>query len=421
VGRPPHVADQASRITMGDFGIDDFEFSDPSVRLVRESDIEAIANLFKLNYGHDYPFPHVFDGTWVKRAIYSENIVCVVLQEEAEVIGTGAVLLDYGDYDDQLGELTRLAVHPDRVRHGAGRRIINALFEVVQDNVEFAFGEARTAHSFSQHMLDLASFTVIGFFPHEYAQPEKAEGSILYGRLHGHAQVLRSEDRPHLIPEVASLASHVLNSMRMPVDLIVVEDCAPYPVDFFPTLKRMDRDSAEDLERCQGYWMRESIEKGVQLEKPMLFGPVSIDQGLPFMKRHGATYMMAVNKTHEPIGAVGFLYDQTNQIMKGVELLGQDESVRGGLCLALVKAAVARGARIIETNVSAYDPRLQTTLMNLGFIPIAYGPAMVFHEWERLDIVKMIKLNVPYEPGEMKLTEKAREVVSIVEQGIKRP
>lgn len=404
---------------MGEFGIDNFEFSDPSVRLVRESDIEAIADLFKLNYGHDYPFPHVFDGTWVKRAIYSENIVCVVLQERGEVIGTGAVLLDYGDYDDQLGELTGLAVHPQHVGHGAGRRIINALFEVVQDNVEFAFGEARTVHSFSQHMLDLTGFTVIGFFPHEYVTPGRFESGILYGRLHGHAQVLRSDDLPHIIPEVASLARHVLTSMNMTVDGIVTEGCEPYPVDFFPTLRHMDRDSAEDLERCQGHWMRESIEKGRQPEKPMLFGPVSIDQGLPFMKRHGANYLMAVAENQEPIGAVGFLHDQTNQILKGIELHGRDERVRGGLCVALVKAAEARGARIIEVNVSAYDPRLQKTFLELGFFPAAYGPAMVFHEWERLDVVKMIKLNMPYEPGEMKLTEKASEVVSIVEQNLK--
>ena len=336
---------------MGEFGIYDFEFSDPSVRLVRESDIDAIAELFRLNYGHNYAFPQVFDGTWVKRAVYSENVVCVVLEEEGEVIATGGILLDYGDYNDQLAELTRLAVHPHHVGHGAGRRMISSLFEVVQDNVEFAFGEARTAHSFSQHMLDLAGFTAIGFFPHEYLILGKGESAVLYGKLYGHAQILRSEDLPHVIPEVAILARHVLRLMGLPLELKVAEECKPYAVESLCTLKPMDRDSAEDLERYQGHWIHQLIHKGIQPEKAMLFGPVSIDQGLPFMKRHGATFLMAVNEEQQPMGAVGFLEDRTNGIIKGIELLGHDEAVRGCLCVALIDAATERNARIIEVNI----------------------------------------------------------------------
>jgi GNAT superfamily N-acetyltransferase len=401
---------------MPEFPTDGFQFSDKAIRVVREPDIEAIANLFKLNYGHDYPFPEVFDGIWVKKAIYSDNIVCVVLEEEGEVIGTGAVLLDYGDYNDQLGELARLAVHPQHIGHGAGRRIIHALFEVVQDNVEFAFGEARTVHSFSQHVLDMSGFDAIGFFPHEYLTPGRFESAILYGRLHGHAVILRSEDHPQVILEVACLARHVLGAMGLPADLKVVEDSKPYPIERALSLEPMDRDSTEDLERYLGKCIHEQIANGHQMEKPLLFGPVSIDQGLPFMKRHGATYLMTVGEKQQPIGAVGFLFDKTNRIVKGIELLGKDERVRGGLCAALVNAANERGARIIEVNVSAHHPRLQRTFISLGFIPISYAPAMVFHEWERLDVIKMIKLNVPYEPGEMKLTEPAAKVVSLVEK-----
>ena len=77
-------------------------------------------------------------------------------------------------------------------------------------------------------------------------------------------------------------------------------------------------------------------------------------------------------------------------------------------------------ARIVEVDVSAYDARLQATFYELGFRPIAYAPAMVFDEWERLDVVKMIKLNVPYEPGEMKLTERSKAMVSLVETGFIR-
>ena len=44
---------------------------------------------------------------------------------------------------------------------------------------------------------------------------------------------------------------------------------------------------------------------------------------------------------------------------------------------------------------------------------------MVFHGTHRLDVVKMLKLNVPYDPDEMRLTEKVREVVSIAGAGFR--
>jgi len=47
---------------------------------------------------------------------------------------------------------------------------------------------------------------------------------------------------------------------------------------------------------------------------------------------------------------------------------------------------------LIEVDVSAYAPRMQRTLIELGFVPVAYVPALVFHEVERLDVVKMLRL-----------------------------
>ena len=55
------------------------------------------------------------------------------------------------------------------------------------------------------------------------------------------------------------------------------------------------------------------------------------------------------------------------------------------------------GVCCIEVDVSAYAPRMQRTLVELGFLPVAYLPALVFHEVERLDVVKMVRLLDPPE------------------------
>ena len=55
-----------------------FGEKDPLIRLVREEDIPTIAELFRLNYGDGYAFPDVYNGTWVKRSIHSDQLICLV-------------------------------------------------------------------------------------------------------------------------------------------------------------------------------------------------------------------------------------------------------------------------------------------------------------------------------------------------------
>jgi hypothetical protein len=45
---------------------------------------------------------------------------------------------------------------------------------------------------------------------------------------------------------------------------------------------------------------------------------------------------------------------------------------------------------------------------------------MVFRNTERLDVIKMVKLNDRYEPGEVELTAEAKKVVAIVDKELRK-
>jgi hypothetical protein len=68
----------------------------------------------------------------------------------------------------------------------------------------------------------------------------------------------------------------------------------------------------------------------------------------------------------------------------------------------------------IEIDVSAYSPRMQRTLVELGFLPSAYVPALVFHEVERLDAIKMVRLLVSLDVDLTQLTPRARAIAETV-------
>jgi N-acetylglutamate synthase-like GNAT family acetyltransferase len=392
---------------MTDYGLEDFQFADSAIRFVSESDIPAIINLFRLNYGDDYLTPEVYEGVWIKRCIYNDGTICVVIEENREVVACGTVILDFGDYNDQIGELARLVVHPERTGRGLGRRLIKALFDAADYSVEFAVGYTRTAHSFSQAMFDKASFTAIGFLP-QYCN-QRRESAVLYAQLHGNGRTLRAEKSPRLIPEVAPLAAHVLSAMNLRITLSIAEDCQPYAARTTCVVKPVDRSSLARLSR---------IEEG-RVSEPMLFGSVSLDQGMSFIRRRKARYLMATDEQGNPLGAIGYQFDKVSSLLKAVELIAETDELRGHLCHAFMRVAEELGAQVVEVNVSAYDACLQQTFFELGFRPVAYAPAMVFHGTQRLDVIKMFKLNVPYDPDEMELTESAQEVVSLVERGFK--
>lgn len=258
---------------MGEYGTEGFRFEDTAVRHLEESDIPSVINLYKLNYGEGYTFPQFYEDKWYKRGIYSDHIIWLVLEDEAEILASGAINLDYGDYNDQIGEIGRLVVHPQRQRHGLARRIINALLDATDDTVEFAFGEARTPHASSQALMDRAGFAVAGFLPHIHVMGGEPENYVLYANLYGNGRELRYEHPPQVIPEIAPLARHVLSSMGLPKTLSVVEDCHSYPDDMLCSMLPLDRVSLSRLAR---------IEHG-RLVEPLIFGGVSLDQGLSYI------------------------------------------------------------------------------------------------------------------------------------------
>jgi hypothetical protein len=98
-----------------------------------------------------------------------------------------------------------------------------------------------------------------------------------------------------------------------------------------------------------------------------------------------------------------------------VELIAQEANVKGGLLnYAVNRAQEEYEAQVIECDVSAYSPRMQKTMLDMGFLPTSYVPGMVFHQTARYDIIKFAKLNTPWELGPFELTESSQEYFDLV-------
>jgi hypothetical protein len=96
------------------------------------------------------------------------------------------------------------------------------------------------------------------------------------------------------------------------------------------------------------------------------------------------------------------------------ELIALHDEVIRFLLSDLERACREEWNCLIEVDVSAHAPRMQRTLIELGFLPVAYLPALVFHEVERIDVVKMVRLLSPPQVRTDGLTPNCKALAELV-------
>ncbi len=377
------------------------------VREAREEDVGQIREIFLAVYGQDYPHRELYDELWLKRSVFTDEALILVAEDESSgrVIGTASVLFDFGAHSDLVGEFGRLAVHPDYRRLQVGNLLMERRLEAIQHRLHVGLVVARTVHPYAQRISLAHGFIPTGFLPLKHFFHHR-ESFALLARYFGDALCLR-RNHPRIIPEAHSLANLVMSHLPLPPDVIVDEDAAPYPPGGDYTLEEM---------QAEGYPALLRIERG-RVRNREIFGPMRLDYGFFKLQARQTRYFLARSAGHI-VGAIGFTLDPVERTVRVFELIAlADDVVRFLLCELERKCREELGVEYLEIDVSAYAPRMQRTLLELNFLPVAYVPAMVFYQVERLDIVKMVRLNRLQDLGAMGLTEPVQALADVVMRG----
>ena len=384
-----------------------FPMTNIQTREAREDDVDAIREIFRETYGEDYAFRDFYDRGWLKRAIYGDHMVMVVAQDEGDgtILGTGSVDMDIGAQSDLVGELGRLVVRPDARGQGVGGAIMDHRLRLIQDRLHLAVVDNRTVHSYSQQISRRFGLAPVGFLPLKHRFHQRESIATFAGHF-GPALQLRS-NHPRVVPLVASIAQLAMSHLGMTPDVVVDESTPPYPADADFELSELESEQMPDLLR---------IKRG-RVQGRDVFGPIRLHYGFFKLKARKAHYLVARRPkalAESVSGALGYLHDPAERNIRIFELIAaSDEAIRH-LFAQLVERARALGVEYIEVDVSAHGPRLQRTLVEVGFLPAAYVPALAFHEVERLDAVKMVRLLVPPTLGDVSLIEEVRPLFDLV-------
>jgi GNAT superfamily N-acetyltransferase len=373
--------------------------TDIVIREAEEADVEDIRALFIAAYGNDYAFPEFFDDRFLKKQIFSDRCLMLVAtdSDSGRILGTGSVVFDVGSFTDLVGEFGRLVVHPDGRGLGIGNRLMVERLGRVGQHLHVGLADNRVEHPFSQKIS-----LHYDFFPAGYLPIHNGEPVALFARHFNDALALR-RNHPHVAPSVHWLADHVLREAGMPGDYIIDEAATSYPAEDGFALEEMDPSEYVSLLR---------FERG-RLRSRDIFGPVKLHFGFRELERRNTRYLLA-KREGRCVGAIG--YSQDTNIDRAVrisELIYLNEKPVRFLLSQLERLCAGEwGVDYIETDVSADAPRMQKTLLELGFLPIAYVPAGVFHYTERLDTVRMARYFVPVERSGISLVDAVKPIAN---------
>ncbi len=377
-----------------------------TIREARDRDAEPLRDLFVRVYGEDYPYPGFYDTEWIKKAVYDDFNLFLVAEADGELVASGTVILNAGGLNDLMGEVGRLVASPSKKARGAAREVVAGLLERIEKRVAFAFSETRTIHPGAQRLSEEFGWSPVGFQPLKY-QLTRRESMVVYAHLQPLAVELR-RNNPRVIPEVAALAQTALHGTGLPADVIVEDETEGYPTGEGVVIERLEERGVTPLLR---------IERG-RVTNREVFGNFSLARGFFNIANSNTQYLVA-RDGQAVLGAVGFTWDPIDSKLRVFELIEFDETVKGYLLARVDQFAREEfHAAYEEVDVSAYSPKIQRTLERLGFVPVAYCPSMVFENVERLDVVRMAKINVQYDLGRMRLRPGPARIREIVERGL---
>lgn len=373
------------------------------IRLVGEEDIDGLMALFRAAYGDDYAVRDVYDEVALKRGIYSDNIHWLVAEEDGRIVGSGALVLGLGDDNDQIGEIGRLVVSPEVRTKGLARQLVDALIAATGERVEFAFGETRTVHPFSQRMADATGMPPLGFMPMA-CQMGTRESFVFNGKLFGNGPALRAGNEVRVVPAVAPLAELSLRNLGLADSVEVVEHARGHAACTRFDVRPLDNGSLLRLLR---------IERG-RIHDPEIFGPFHVDQGLSQVLARRAHYFVAAIGPRT-VGGIGYSIEEHDCNLRITELIGDEPGVQGTLLQFVVdRAELVHAVRLLQCDVSAESTAMQQTMLELGFLPAGYMPGMVFHGTRRIDVVRFLKLSGAWEPGPLALVASSQRYHDLV-------
>lgn len=374
------------------------------IRQANRSDAPPWIDLLRVTLGNDYPSREVYDLEWVAKELGAgEDRQTWVAEDRGRLLASISFLEPIAATHNPVANLGRILIRPDAFNTSVLHQLMEKMDEVVAARKQLAIVRVPVGDKAMQSLFEQHDYVCAGYQPGKHLQPTR-QSMLFY--VQGERRALAARwPISNSLNQVGELSARVLGKLGLAQPLRVEDGATGYPLQ---SLVEVHESNAEQFEAHA----RDTAARQVPAE---VSSGYHRGAGLMRVKTPLTKALLAERDAAMTAGTL-WVHDELDRCVRIVDAFSTDELSLGPLLFRLVSHAQQKlGATYVEMDVLMNAPRLLKTAEQLGFVPVAYFPALHEQQGHHIDVVKMLKLNVPNSPETPPLDASAAAIVKSVE------
>jgi CRP-like cAMP-binding protein len=376
------------------------------IRRATAADAPKWLDLVQATLGAQYPVKVIYDPAWIAGQLDVETgQETWVAEVGGRFNGSISFLKPAGVSSNPVANLGRNLIRPESVADGSAEMLLRSVRDLTVQRNEMAIVRIAATDNAQQILFENLDYVCVGFQPLKHMVQQRV-GILFY--VHGANSVLvtrtpLSESLPH----VSELGAAVLEKLRIPNAIMVRDGASGYPLQ-------------SDLKMHEAT-MEEYQQSRVQAESSNPPAEVSgrFNYGLGLMRVPGTPAMRAVlgQQDKKTVAGLSYYFDEQDRCARVTGAFCSDDLSMGALLAHALRTVQEQlSAVYTEVDILATAPRLLKSAEQLGFVPVAYLPAFFCDKGRFSDVVKMVKLNLPYSLESGEFTADAKSMVTLIDR-----
>jgi hypothetical protein len=376
-----------------------------NIRPASAADAPQWLELARSALGDQYPAKEVYDLSWIGSQLDpASGHETWVAEVDGALRASVSFLGADGEKTNPIANLGRMLFRADSLSDGSAQALVHSVNQLADQRVEMVITRVSALDNAQQILFENLGYICVGYQPLKHLL-QKRTGMLFYVRGASSVLVTRlpiSESLPH----VAELATAALESLQIVNPIVVRDGASGYALQ--SDLKVHDA-TFEDYE----LWRAQAQSSNPPTE---LSGRFNLGSGHMRLRATQPVRAFLGQKEEKIVAGLAYLFDESDRCVRLTDAFCCDDISMGALFAHAVKVAHEQlGAVYVEADILATAPRLLKSAEQLGFVPVAYLPAFFCHAETYADVVKMVKLNLPYSLDTADFTAHAKAVVKIID------
>ncbi|MBA4150873.1 MAG: cyclic nucleotide-binding domain-containing protein [Verrucomicrobia bacterium] len=377
-----------------------------TVRLATSLDATALIELLASVLGQDYPAKEVYDPAWMAAQLEEGAGQETWIAEVNGVLQASISVLRPGEWNSNpVLNLGRNLFRSEALTNGSAKALLHKIDELANERNQTVVLRIPVSDSRQQIFFENSGYVCVGYQPFKHMLQSRM-GMLFYVRQ-CHAVLTTRMPMSESLSQISELAKLAFEGLNITNPLSVRDGATGYPLQ---SDVKIHEASFEDYQLWRTH---------VESSNPPIEISGTFNLGFGFMRipTNAPTHTLLAQREETIVAGLAFNFDEHDRCLRIIDAFSTDDLSMGALMQNATKLAQEQYTAIyVELDILATATRLLKVAEQLGYVPVGYLPGFYSKADHVADVVKFVKLNMPYSLDSADLTTQSRKVVEIVDR-----